>query len=101
MFFSFNVKYSILYNVRERVNEELSSSKTQTSPWDIYIPPPGLCTDNGVIVAWAGVELFKQGISDDVNEVMHPIPRWKIGDSIPDEKKNMFRKRRSFKTGWR
>jgi len=33
--------------------------------WDIFIPPSRLCTDNGVMVAWAGIEKFKRGYSDE------------------------------------
>ncbi len=30
----------------------------------IRIPPPALCTDNGVIVAWAGIERLERGLVD-------------------------------------
>jgi N6-L-threonylcarbamoyladenine synthase len=31
----------------------------------LVLPPPRLCTDNGVMVAWAGVERLAQGLVDD------------------------------------
>ena len=32
--------------------------------WEFHVPPARLCTDNGVMAAWAGVEKLKCGISD-------------------------------------
>jgi N6-L-threonylcarbamoyladenine synthase len=31
----------------------------------LVVPPPRLCTDNGVMVAWAGVERLAQGLTHD------------------------------------
>jgi N6-L-threonylcarbamoyladenine synthase len=31
----------------------------------LIVPPPRLCTDNGVMVAWAGVERLALGLTDD------------------------------------
>ena len=36
--------------------------------WEFYVPPPRLCTDNGVMAAWAGVEKLKCGVSDVAEE---------------------------------
>lgn len=32
----------------------------------LIVPPPRLCTDNGVMIAWAGVERLALGLSDDL-----------------------------------
>lgn len=32
----------------------------------MVVPPARLCTDNGVMVAWAGVERLKTGVSNGV-----------------------------------
>lgn len=37
--------------------------------WKCIIPPVHLCTDNGVMVAWAGAERLKIGIADDTNHL--------------------------------
>ena len=29
--------------------------------FEVHVPPPRLCTDNGVMIAWNGVELWKAG----------------------------------------
>jgi N6-L-threonylcarbamoyladenine synthase len=31
----------------------------------LVVPPPELCTDNGIMVAWAGLERFRLGLTDD------------------------------------
>ncbi|EWM29415.1 Peptidase M22, O-sialoglycoprotein peptidase [Nannochloropsis gaditana] len=35
-------------------------------PWELVVPPPRLCTDNGVMVAWAAIEKLRLGYSDVV-----------------------------------
>lgn len=39
-------------------------------------PPVELCTDNGVMVAWAGVERLRLGLVDDLD--CHVRPRWPL-----------------------
>ncbi|HEY8066986.1 MAG TPA: tRNA (adenosine(37)-N6)-threonylcarbamoyltransferase complex transferase subunit TsaD [Methylosinus sp.] len=39
-------------------------------------PPPGLCSDNGAIVAWAGLERFARGMTDDLTFAARP--RWPL-----------------------
>jgi len=34
--------------------------------WKVVVPDPKLCTDNGVMAAWAGVLRIKEGSADDV-----------------------------------
>jgi len=49
----------------------------------IFFPPPKLCTDNGAMIAWAGFELYKKGVTTNLN--IQAKPRWpleKIGDRI-------------------
>jgi N6-L-threonylcarbamoyladenine synthase len=45
-------------------------------------PPPELCSDNGAIVAWAGLERHRLGLSDDLT--FAPRPRWPL-DTIASE----------------
>jgi len=33
----------------------------------LVVPPPKLCTDNGVMIAWAGQERLSQGLIDDLD----------------------------------
>jgi len=40
------------------------------------VPPQGLCTDNAVMIAWAGIERFKLGLTDDLD--FKPRPRWPL-----------------------
>lgn len=39
-------------------------------------PPPELCSDNGAIVAWAGLERYAAGLVDDL--AFAPHPRWPL-----------------------
>lgn len=39
-------------------------------------PPPALCTDNGVMVAWAGMERFRLGFIDTLDVAARP--RWPL-----------------------
>ena len=32
----------------------------------LIVPPPALCTDNGVMIAWAGLERLALGLTDDL-----------------------------------
>ncbi len=42
----------------------------------LYAPPPRLCTDNAVMIAWAGVERFRLGQADDLTA--EPRARWPL-----------------------
>ncbi len=41
-------------------------------------PPVRLCTDNAVMVAWAGIERLRLGLTDPLDAV--PRPRWPLAD---------------------
>lgn len=41
-------------------------------------PPLPLCTDNGVMIAWAGIEKLKRGLIDPLN--FAPRPRWPLNE---------------------
>ncbi|HSC60119.1 MAG TPA: hypothetical protein VLC29_02730, partial [Rhizomicrobium sp.] len=43
------------------------------------IPPPGLCTDNAAMVAWAGVERSQLGLFDSLG--VGPKARWPLSGS--------------------
>jgi N6-L-threonylcarbamoyladenine synthase len=39
-------------------------------------PPPALCTDNGAMIAWAGLERLRLGLTDGLDAAVHP--RWPL-----------------------
>jgi len=42
----------------------------------LAVPPPRLCTDNAVMVAWAGIERLGLGLADGLDAA--PRPRWPL-----------------------
>jgi N6-L-threonylcarbamoyladenine synthase len=42
----------------------------------LVAPPPRLCTDNAVMVAWAGIERLRLGMADALDHA--PRPRWPL-----------------------
>jgi len=43
---------------------------------DFVAPPPALCTDNGAMIGWAGIERLKAGLTDGLD--FAPRPRWPL-----------------------
>eukprot|EP00668_Euglena_longa_P016422 GGOE01020677.1.p1 GENE.GGOE01020677.1~~GGOE01020677.1.p1 ORF type:complete len:739 (-),score=138.51 GGOE01020677.1:230-2446(-) len=54
----------------------------------LVCPPPPLCTDNGVMVAWTGLERLRLGLYEPPPLPTHDFcamdvrPRWPLGDSV-------------------
>ena len=46
----------------------------------LVTPPPALCTDNGVMVAWAGLEKLRLGMTDGLD--FAPRPRWPLYETV-------------------
>ncbi|KAL2337516.1 hypothetical protein Fmac_011962 [Flemingia macrophylla] len=59
----------------------------------LVCPPPQLCTDNGVMVAWTGIENFRMGRYDppppaqDPEDFVYDLrPRWPLGEVYAEGK---------------
>lgn len=56
---------------------------------EMHVPPPRLCVDNGVMVAWAGVERLRLGLYDEppstagAEHAVEIRPRWPLGNRDP------------------
>jgi len=47
----------------------------------LIAPPPKLCTDNGTMIAWAGIERLRLGLVDALD--FAPRPRWPLDPTAP------------------
>ncbi len=47
----------------------------------LITPPVGLCTDNAAMVAWAGIERYRLGLTDPLD--FKPRPRWPLDPDAP------------------
>ncbi len=48
----------------------------------LHTPPPALCTDNAAMIAWAGLERLRLGLTDTLD--FKPRPRWPLDpDAAP------------------
>ncbi|KAL7203720.1 hypothetical protein ACSBR2_016887 [Camellia fascicularis] len=74
--------------VRARLNHVVTKNGLQ-----LVCPPPSLCTDNGVMVAWTGIEHFRVGrfdpppLADEAEDTILDLrPRWPLGDEYAEGK---------------
>jgi N6-L-threonylcarbamoyladenine synthase len=50
-------------------NQRLKAALTgvaQAQGFSLVVPPPGLCADNGAMIAWAGAERLALGLTDSL-----------------------------------
>ncbi|KAL6499381.1 glutamated carboxypeptidase [Orobanche hederae] len=71
--------------VRDRLSKIVEKKGLQ-----LVSPPPSLCTDNGVMIAWTGIEHFRMGRYDPPPPACEPEdalldlrPRWPLGEEYP------------------
>ncbi|KAH6779763.1 glycoprotease 1 [Perilla frutescens var. hirtella] len=72
--------------VRSRLNKIVEKKGLQ-----LVCPPPSLCTDNGVMIAWTGIEHFRMGRYDPPPPACEPEdalldlrPRWPLGEELAE-----------------
>lgn len=47
----------------------------------LMVPPPALCTDNGAMIAWAGLERLALGMTETMDTA--PRARWRLDETTP------------------
>jgi N6-L-threonylcarbamoyladenine synthase len=52
------------------------AAAVDTRGFSLVAPPPRLCTDNAVMVAWTGIERLRLGLADRLD--FAPRPRWPL-----------------------
>jgi len=57
--------------LRQRLQEMAAGKGTR-----LVAPPPRLCTDNAAMIAWAGMERLRLGLTDTLD--LAPRPRWPL-----------------------
>jgi len=62
--------------IRARLGELAADKKAR-----LIAPPVALCTDNAAMIAWAGVERLKLGLTDGLD--FRPRPRWPLDPTAP------------------
>ncbi|KAH7862716.1 hypothetical protein Vadar_008528 [Vaccinium darrowii] len=74
--------------VRARLNQVVKKTGLK-----LVCPPPSLCTDNGVMIAWTGIEHFRVGRFDPPPPADEPEdtlielrPRWPLGEEYAEGK---------------
>ncbi|XP_010544638.1 PREDICTED: probable tRNA N6-adenosine threonylcarbamoyltransferase, mitochondrial [Tarenaya hassleriana] len=72
--------------VRARLSHVVEKRKLK-----LVCPPPSLCTDNGVMVAWTGLEHFRVGrydpppAADEPEDTVYDLrPRWPLGEEYAE-----------------
>ena len=58
-------------SIRTRLKQCVAESGFQ-----LAAPPPKLCTDNGAMIAWAGLERLRLGLIDSLH--FPARPRWQL-----------------------
>ncbi|WP_150285920.1 tRNA (adenosine(37)-N6)-threonylcarbamoyltransferase complex transferase subunit TsaD [Rhabdaerophilum calidifontis] len=57
------------------IRQALQRSATEAG-LRLVVPPPALCTDNGAMIAWAGIERLDRGLVDGLDVAARP--RWPL-----------------------
>ncbi|KAG0215615.1 hypothetical protein BGX33_001014 [Mortierella sp. NVP41] len=61
---------------RGSLNVAPTESVKMARPVRVICPPPKLCTDNAVMIAWTGLERYQQGLVDPYD--IDIVPKWPL-----------------------
>ena len=74
-----------LASIIDNRSKLLISQGANGTKWKLVFPPIHLCTDNGVMTAWAGIEKVKLGLTDCIED-QDAISRWPLGSILESSK---------------
>lgn len=60
------------------------SALADSHSWRLVVPPPKYCTDNGAMIAWAGIERLRLGLVPAFEDALAfaPRARWPLAEPI-------------------
>jgi len=76
--------------LRSRLQDLCDRTPAPDSPtgtWELVLPPPRLCTDNGVMVAWAAIEHLRERGSAHAADGQEVRARWPLGRKVAAAKR--------------
>ncbi|CCH42622.1 hypothetical protein BN7_2166 [Wickerhamomyces ciferrii] len=62
--------------LRNMLDKGLESTSIERTTY----PNPSLCTDNAVMIGWAGIELYESGLTTELS--IFPTPKWPLSDLL-------------------
>jgi len=62
----------------QKIRSNLESLCTDEK-WEFVAPPPALCSDNALMIAWAGLERAERGETSPMN--IAPRSRWPLDET--------------------
>ncbi|AOA62453.1 Mitochondrial tRNAs modification protein [Komagataella phaffii CBS 7435] len=60
----------------QRLRVKLQAALKSHGVENFHFPPPALCTDNAIMIGWAGIELYENGVTSELD--VTPLRKWSV-----------------------